>query len=405
MKRALRVLLVADVSAQTVRGGAERMLINHVRALREAGFAVTLLTRQPDPDAPLRIEVADGVEEHRLIFSGDRGWQGLRQLSRQAKRWWNLRANAFDVVISEQPFVMWALLGAGCTLPRLQICHSLACEEYATRHGLAWGLRARLVTASMRRLERRIYRSADRVMALSSFTRERLRRVMGVLPEQVVIVPGGVDLSRRAKIATRQQWRQQLGWDGPVVVTLRNLVPRTGVDLLVQTAAILQHTHPDLRWCVMGDGELAEPLRHLCGMLGVEESIEWCGFLEDNEVGKRLQAADLFVLPTRSLEGFGLVTLEANSHGLPVVATPVDANVEVVPQIDGNRLAVAATPQSLAREVAAALQGWPPQDSQHQRQRMRQQVEQRFGWPHHDQALLDSVRELVPQLVPQVAPE
>ncbi|MDX8408544.1 MAG: glycosyltransferase family 4 protein [Mariprofundales bacterium] len=395
LNRVVRVLVVADVSAQAVLGGAERMLVNHVRALREAGLAVTVLTRQPLAGAPLRLEVAAGVEEHRLPFSGDRGWRGLRQLSREAAAWWQLRASSFDVVVAEQPFVMWALLRAGCRLPRLQVCHSLACEEYASRHGLNWGVQARVVAAAMRRLEVRVYNSADQVLVLSSFTRERLRRMLGVLPEQVVIAPGGVDMPRKAKQETRQQWRQEFGWQGPVVITLRNLVPRTGVDLLVQTAAILHLTHPDLRWCVVGDGELMQPLQHLCGMLKVDDLIEWCGFLDDDEVGRRLQAADLFLLPTRSLEGFGLVTLEANSHGLPVVATPVDANVEVVSQIEGNRLANDPTPQALAQAVAASLSAWDEDSAQPLRAQIRQQVEETYRWAHHDAALLDAVTQLV----------
>ena len=53
-----RVLMVADVSAETVHGGAERMLYHHLRALVDAGYEVTVLTRQPTPDAEVCIELS-----------------------------------------------------------------------------------------------------------------------------------------------------------------------------------------------------------------------------------------------------------------------------------------------------------------------------------------------------------
>lgn len=387
MNHSLRLLLVADVSAERVLGGAERMLVEHLRALVAGGYGVTLLTRQPQPDSPLCITLDGGVEEHRLPFDGDRGVAGLVQLRQQAKRWWQQHGIQFDLVVAEQPLVMSALHAAGCKLPRLQVCHSLACEEYATRHGLDWGLKARAAAAAMRQLEGGLYRSANRVMALSCFTRERLRRVVGVAPERIAVAPGGVSLPAVADSVQRTAWRQQLGWQGQVVMTLRNLVPRTGVDLLVQSAAILRYTHPDLRWCVVGDGELGEPLRDLCRLLQVDDRIEWCGYLAEDEVTQRMQAADLFMLPTRALEGFGLVTVEAASHGLPVVATPVDANIEVVPSIDANRLATAATPQALAQATAALLADIPD-DLTPYRAKIRQQVIGLYGWKRHDEALL-----------------
>ncbi|MDQ6963453.1 MAG: glycosyltransferase family 4 protein, partial [Mariprofundales bacterium] len=249
------------------------------------------------------------------------------------------------------------------------------------------------ISEAMRQLEGGVYRSARRVLALSCFTRERLRRVVGVAPERIAVVPGGVSLPPLMDSEQRAVVRQQLGWRGAVVVTLRNLVPRTGVDLLVQSAAILRHSHPDLRWCVIGDGELGRPLRDLSALLHVDHLLEWCGYLDEEDVRQRMQAADLFMLPTRSLEGFGLVTVEAASHGLPVVATPVDANIEVVPSIDGNYLAAAATPQALVQATVELLAD-TPDDLTAYRHHIRQQVVDIYSWERHDAALLQMVAQL-----------
>lgn len=389
----VRVLLVADVSAEKVLGGAERMLVHHVRALMHSGHQPTVLTRQPQPDAPLRIDLGEGVCEYRLPFSGNKNLRGLMQLRGEAARWWRQYGGEFDFVVSEQPFVIWALLHAGCRLPRLQVCHSFAFQEYATRHGLDWGLRHRIVTSAMRRLEAGIYRSAQRLLVLSRHMQRELDTCFAIPEQRVAFAPGGVELQLPIEEEQRALVRRELGWQGPVIVTLRNLVPRTGVDLLVQAAAILRHDMPDVRWCVMGSGVLLEPLKWLAGQVGVDDIIEFCGYLTEEEVVRRMQAADAFMIPTRSLEGFGLVTIEANACGLPVVATPVGGNVEVASASQDNRVADAVSPEALAAATLALL---GRQDKHVERAtRLRAHVAENFSWSSHDHALLAAIGDSV----------
>lgn len=386
------ILVVADVSAEQVLGGAERMLVHHIRALVDQGCRVTVLTRQPQSDAPLKVVLPNGVEEHRLPYDGHRGWRGLRQLRRQAKRWWSGYGGDFDGVVAEQPFTMWALLQAGCTLPRLQVCHSFAFEEYASRHGLAGGFRHRLTAAAMKFLEGRLYASADALLVLSDFMRGRLISFFGIAAERISIVAGGVELPQAPELP-RQELKEQFGWGSPVVVTLRNLVPRTGVDLLVEAAGLLKGELPQLRWCVIGQGAMLAQLQAQAAVLGVAERIEFTGYLSEEEVRRRLFAADLFMLPTRDLEGFGLVTLEANACGLPVVATPVTANLEVVPSLPFNRLADAVSAAALADAVRRMLTEGVPDDAA--RQQLRDAVEAKYAWRHHDAGFIRMVESLV----------
>ena len=384
----MRVLLVADVSAERVLGGAERMLDRHVRALASA-HEVTVLSRQPRPDASLTVSVAGGVTEHRLPFSGDRGPRGLWELMRGARAWWRAHRGAFDVVVAEQPFAMWALRRAGCDLPRLQVCYAFAYEEYATRHGLDWGWKHRLVGAGMRRVEGALYASARRLFVLSDYTRRRLAEAFPDVTRPVDVAWAGVEARPLASEAARAEARRELGWEGPVVVSLRNLVPRQGLDMLVQAAAILRHDMPELRWCVMGEGPLREGLEWLARQLKVDDIVEFPGFLPEEEVKRRMDAADAFMLPTRALEGFGLVTVEANERGLPVVATPAGANPEVAGASPDNVVAEAISPDALARATRELLMR--REDHAARARRLHAQVRREFDWARHDELLLRAV--------------
>jgi len=388
----MKVLVVADVSAEKVIGGAERMLVSHVRALLADGHDITLLTRQLPGNEMLQCEIAPGVVEYRLPYSGSRGMAGLRQLRAGAKVWWREHAGGFDVVVAEQPFTMWALLKAGCRLPRLQIVHSFAFEEYATRHGLDWNTRHWLVSQAMLRLEKSIYHTAHHILVLSRYMCGRLRECFGLADVSISTVAGGVDIPDGFDERARQQVREMLGWEKPVVVTLRNLVPRTGVDLMIQAAAILHHDVPGLYWCVMGEGPILEPLKELAGLLGISDCVEFTGYLPENEVGWRLLGADAFMLPTRSLEGFGLVTIEASAHGLPVVGTPVGANPEVIAASPHNRLARDVSPQALAGALKEIL--CDPVDYGTRARELRIHCRQHFSWQRHDERFLQLVRTL-----------
>jgi len=82
----MNILLVSDISAEEANGGAERVLIHHVRAFRNAGFNITILTRQPDPSAPMTVKLDGGLLEHRLPFSGDKGMKGMVELLTGARK-------------------------------------------------------------------------------------------------------------------------------------------------------------------------------------------------------------------------------------------------------------------------------------------------------------------------------
>jgi glycosyltransferase involved in cell wall biosynthesis len=319
--------------------------------------------------------------------------RGLLQLKREAESWWRRHAGQFDAVVAEQPFVMWALLRAGCELPRLQVCHSFAYQEYATRHGLDWGIKHRAIASGMRLLESGVYRSASRLLVLSRHMRNELENCFDIAGDRVALAPGGVDLPPMISAKKRAALRRELGWQGPVIVTLRNLVPRTGVDMLIQAASILRNEMPDARWCVMGSGALEEPLKWLAHQLLVEDIIEFAGYLPEQDVVHRMLAADAFMLPTRSLEGFGLVTIEANACGLPVVATPVGGNVEVASSSADNRVAEAVSPEALAQAMLGLLR----EQSNHgeRAKRLRAHVTKHFSWSGHDQDFLSAVGDII----------
>jgi D-inositol-3-phosphate glycosyltransferase len=202
-----------------------------------------------------------------------------------------------------------------------------------------------------------VVRSATSIVAVSDFTANFVRSLVPEAP--TVIIRSSVDKRRFfPSRASRSSAR-------PVVLTIRRLVPRNGVDVLVRAWRV-----SDLgrRADLLVGGSGPEAARVESEARG-DESIRLLGHVPDQSLPDLYRSADLFVLPSRSGEGFGLVALEAMASGLPVVATSsggitdlvVDGvNGRVVPPEDPVALGRAITdilgdPATLARLRAGAL--------------------------------------------------
>lgn len=381
MKR--RVLLVTDVSAEVMCSEAEYILGQHARALQAAGISFSILSRQPESGAPLKASFMEGVEEYRLPYDGDRGWRGLVQVYYGARKWWKEYGSGFDMVVAEQPLIMWALVKAGCHLPCLQFCYDFAYEDYSIHHNSDWHWYQAFLVAVIRKLESGLYRRASRLFVLSEYSHRRLGDVFSIT-DGIHVALGGATPIDDDLFSARPSLRMELNFKNSVVVSVCNLVPRSGVDLLVQAAVICRYSQPDLRWVIIGTGPLLEPLRHLVKELGVDDRIEFTGSIGDEDKKKRLVSADLFMLPSRAMESFGLIVLEANSCGLPVIATPVGINVELIQSLPfPNRLSTEVTPEALAQAVDDMLEDRESLDHEAMRQNLRAATLQ-HDWTIHN---------------------
>lgn len=224
-----------------------------------------------------------------------------------------------------------------------------------------------------RRLERAVYRRADRLVVLSQPFREILIERYGVQRDRIHVIPPGVDLARFAP-GSRPDARRRLGLpDGPLVVTVRRLVPRMGIDVLVR--ALAEPPLAEARLVVAGDGPARPDLERLVAQLGLADRVRFLGTVEDADLPDLYRAADVAAVPSRALEGFGLVVLEALACGTPVVATRVGGLPEALAGLDPALLVDPDDPAGLAHALASVLGGRGPDPVG-----CRQHA-QRWSWP------------------------
>lgn len=206
-------------------------------------------------------------------------------------------------------------------------------------HG-PWALESRVegasrpAVAAKKLIETLVYRRSARFIVASEAFKQVLLNGYRVPDEVIRVIPLGVDCDRLDPDLSREEARRRLGWhaDRPTLFTVRRLVRRMGLDRLL-TAWDGIRRGPAGRDAVLhigGTGPERDALQRQVAELGLGSSVFLDGFIAEDALPVAFRAADLTLVPTAALEGFGLVAAESLAAGTPVLVTPVGGLPEVV---------------------------------------------------------------------------
>jgi glycosyltransferase involved in cell wall biosynthesis len=234
--------------------------------------------------------------------------------------------------------------------------------------------------------------TADKIVAISDATKDYVLR-LGAKASKITVIYNGVDIARFKIIPGKlAEMRRKLGIssNAVVVLTVRRLVYKNGVDTLLDCAKVAVKKNPKIVFLVVGKGPDLESVRSQAAQLGISANFRLAGFVSDSELPFYYNLADLFVLPSKSGEGLPLVAMEAMACGLPVVATNVGGIKEILPNKYG-KLVPPNQPELLAEAVLefAAL------DFSSRKSELRAMVEKRFSWDVNVERLAKLYEELI----------
>lgn len=227
------------------------------------------------------------------------------------------------------------------------------------QEGIASG-DSRRVAAAKASLERAVYRRADRCVVLSEAFGSILNRSYGVPKWAIERIPPGVDLvgfCPGSKVDARK--RLEIGEDVWTVVTARRLTQRMGVDVLLKSWSLMRGALGNRKalLVIVGDGPEQPYLEKLARKLGTEDTVRFLGRVGDETLRTCYQAADISVIPSVALEGFGLVALESLACGTPVIATDAGGLGEVIGPMNEALVVPHNDVANLERVLAAIYEG------------------------------------------------
>jgi glycosyltransferase involved in cell wall biosynthesis len=212
---------------------------------------------------------------------------------------------------------------------------------------------------SKRCIEQILYQRPAGFVVLSAAFRDVLCEGYGVRPERVFVIPGGVDTTRFDGHGDRLSARRALGWelDRPIAVTLRRLNRRMGIENLIDAMQKVVSAVPRALLLIGGSGPLQAEFEQRIGQRGLRGHVRLLGRIPDEQLPLFYRAADVSIMPSVALEGFGLTATESLACGTPVLVTPIGGLPEVVTDLSPDLVLAGTQPEALAEGLINVFSG------------------------------------------------
>lgn len=205
----------------------------------------------------------------------------------------------------------------------------------------------------MYQLEKLYCKKNNNFIFLSKYMQNELSLIDNKIKNKnCYFIPGGVDLQEYKRKYKKEEAKSLLGIekDKCVLFTLRRLDKRMGIDNLIEAICLMnKEERKDFVLIIGGKGNYRKVLEEKAKP--VKDNVIFAGFIPDEEINKYFCAADLFIVPTLDLEGFGLVNLESLAMGVPVLATPQGGMKELANELNYLHLCENNTIKSLSNNI------------------------------------------------------
>jgi phosphatidylinositol alpha-1,6-mannosyltransferase len=209
----------------------------------------------------------------------------------------------------------------------------------------------------LRFITRNVMNDATFLVANSRNTERILLEEWDIPPERIRVLYPGADCRHFQPAAHDPAARRSLGWgERPVVLTVGRLQKRKGHDVLLRALPQILRRVPEALYAIVGEGTERPALERLTAELGLQQSVQFHGELDDAAMLACYQQCDLFVLPNRQIgsdiEGFGMVLVEAQACGKPVIAGASGGTAETMSIPETGRVIPCDEPGPLGALVA-----------------------------------------------------
>jgi glycosyltransferase involved in cell wall biosynthesis len=391
----MKILVVTQSFFPDVDGGSGRFVFELCTRLRKKGHGVTLLGERA---SRIRAPIAriDGIKVLRYgnpLLGLLLPWTFTSPMFAYEVSKTLFRRERFDLVWCHHysPGLGGLLFAGQKGIPSLFTYHASRYLEWtagagqprrfnsrASRFLLRWWADGVYSSAALR-IEEKCLEASDRIAVLSDFSRKQLEDIHPQEAAKVEVIPGGVDTEKFRPVCDMKSVRRRLGLpeDAFVILTVRRLIRRMGLENLVDAMESISRDEPDALLLIGGKGYLLPSLRERVLGAGLGGRVRFLGYIDDRLLPEYYAASDLFVLPTLSLEGFGMVTLEALACGTPVLGTNVGATPEILKGLDPDLILEQHDPEHIAGVILRQKSKYTAREM---RSKCRQYVEEHYSW-------------------------
>ena len=399
------ILVLIDSFDPDYFGGAARVFRETCKILMSDGYKIQAICRMPENKTP-----PDDVADFKVYHDIDGGSsKKISHYRNSIKRLLSasLAERSPDAVILHSSSAALGCLEIlkNTSAPIIYYFHSPWSREHELKRNytdmsILNPLRGMVAIESLirRRHEKKYLATSDGIVTLSEYMATEMLKIHGAetlsgIPRRVI--PGGVDVNTFRPAASDAEKREirgklSLPENSFIVISSRRMVPRTGLDLLIKAFGQLPADLAENAVLVLtGDGPSMPDLKRLATESEASERVLFTGHVPEPVLAEYYRCSDLFVMPTRELEGFGLSTVEAMASGLPAIGTNVGGTPEILSRISRDLIIPEATPKAISAKLAQFMK---KQNLTELRERSLRAVGQHHTWSAHADALLEFLK-------------
>ncbi len=359
----MRYLTAVDNCFLDYPGGAARVAWDTATAMRDRGHEVTMVAFARKDQSRHTVDTHEGITILRVVkprlakLNPGRLLVGISAV-RKAYREKLPRKQRWDVVhvhtLQAGNGLYHAFKNAS---RRIATVHSPAVLEWEANRvpdSALTDLKGKIGKPLLSWLEGRLLQACHEIQTLSCFTRERIDTFHGV-GEKAQVIPHFLPETAGPSLP-KAQARARLGWpeDQTILFTIRHHSHRNGIDLAIRAAAPFTTTKR-CKFYIAGEGAQRPAYQELARSLDQSKRILFPGRLSEEDLHLAYLAADAFLLPSRALECFGIIILEALAHGCPVLASNTAAIPEILAPILPDFLFEAESVKAMHDKIEAFL--------------------------------------------------
>jgi len=384
----MKILMLADVFFPDTVGGAGRVAYHLSHELSKKGHQVHVLTRKTNNKLNSYQNSDANLFVHRFISPKK---VSLSSFFSEIKNSYDFTKRLidkipFDLMCAHQSLVAFGPLLSSSVrkIPFIYYFHSPWYEEFLVKNqgiNRRVGKGVKAIALTMRWLEKRTLLKASKVVVLSDYMHNKVLETYRFPRERIYKIHGGVETDRFSpQDGNNAQAKRSIGvpQDKIVFLTVRNLVPRMGLEALIEAFHQSNVLKEKGLLLLGGRGPLEGPLKSLAENFNLNGSVRFLGHIPDKDLPNTYQGADFFVLPTRKLEGFGLVILEAMASGTPVLGTPVGAIPETIGSFDKRLIFDGTHWQDIKKKLEEVIE--QPEEYHFDPKDCRKFVEDNYSW-------------------------
>ncbi|WP_397328930.1 glycosyltransferase [Nostoc sp. FACHB-190] len=234
--------------------------------------------------------------------------------------------------------------------------------------------------------------NADLILAVSSYTRDRLLQEQNLKPNQVVVLPNTFNADNFQIAPKPDHLLKQYGLNSqqPVILTVTRLAQSPqrckGYDKILQALPQIRRVIPNVHYVLVGEGNDRPRIEQLISQLQLQDCVTLAGYIPDEQLRDYYNLCDVFAMPSKG-EGFGIVHLEALACGKATLGGNKDGAVDALCQGELGALVDPDDIEAIAYNIIQILHGTYPNPLLYQPEELRHRVVNKFGFERFQKSI------------------